>query len=603
MDVIRVRDSKGRIRRNHPFKTGKFPAGYPFNDSDIAKWIEAASLSHKTRPDRKNMARIRNLIRGFSGIQRRDGYMNSWFEVLHPDKRWTNLRDNHELYCAGHMIEAAVAYHQATGDPALLKMLCKYADHIDETFGRKRGQKRGYGGHPEIELALVKLYRETGQKRYLNLARYFIDERGRKPFYFEMEVKKRLRPGATFRSQDRTYHQAHAPVRHQDTAEGHAVRACYLYAGMADVAAETGDKTLVRACKKLWNNIVQRRMYVTGGIGSTHRGERFTFDYDLPSESAYAETCASIALAFFSHRLFHLDRDGRYMDVVERVLYNGILSGVSLDGQKFFYHNPLSQQPRANLFEGYFPPERQGWFTTPCCPSNLSRILAELGSYVYSQGSKNIYVHLYASNHAQLEVSGVSVFIEQKTEYPWKEKTVLRISPDKPVSFSLALRLPGWCQRPQVMVNGQSQNLAKISRKGYAYLRRKWKAGDTVELRLPMPVVVQEADPRVRQLQGQKALTRGPLVYCLEEKDNGKDLANLYLPRKPVFHIRHDPKLLAGVTVLSAKVLRRQTHTGQNELYGSQVSSQKAFRLKAVPYFAWANRGIGEMRVWISSRS
>lgn len=377
-------------------------------DSDAAKWIEAAAYTLAVHPDGNLEKRADRIIGLIAKAQQADGYLNVYFSVVEPGKRWTNLRDKHELYCAGHLIEAAVAYHTATGKRKLLDTVCRYADHIGGVFGRKRGQKRGYPGHAEIELALIKLYHATGAKSYLRLAAFFIDERGRRPCYFDREAKARGEVPAR-QCYDYAHIQAHRPVREQTTAEGHAVRVGYLCAGMADVGNETGDKTLIAACRRIWRNIVERRLYVHGGAGSSSRNENFTFDYDLPNETAYAETCAAIGLVFFAQRMLRADPDGRYADVMERALYNGVISGVALDGRKFFYDNLLAVTPELYRFSGQKPPFRQTWFPCPCCPPNLARLLASLGGYVYSQGKRAVLVHLYISSRADLEIDGQTV--------------------------------------------------------------------------------------------------------------------------------------------------------------------------------------------------
>jgi DUF1680 family protein len=571
-----------------------------FWDSDVAKWIEAAAYSLTTHPDPELEKKVDGIIDRIAKAQQKNGYLNTHFTVVEPRKRWKNLRDWHELYCAGHLIEAAVAYHAATGKQKLLNVMCRYADYIRSVFGRGKRKKRGYPGHEEIELALVKLYRATGTRRYLNLAKFFINERGRQPHYFDIEAKARGENPSDYWAGSYDYCQAHVPVRQQTTAEGHAVRACYLYAGMVDVATETGDEELLQVCQTIWQNITEKRMYITGGIGSTHIGERFTFDYDLPNESAYAETCAAIALVFFAHRMLQVDGDGTYADVMERCLYNGIISGVSLDGKRFFYDNYLASYPGFHHFARRSSPERQEWFGCACCPPNLARLLASLGNYIYSQGKDEMYVHLYVDSEAQFTIGETRVSLRQNTEYPWKEQVILNVGVDKTVPFTLALRIPGWCREAHMRVNDKVIDIEKHVEKGYLKLQHMWKHGDTVELMLRMPAKRIEAHPSVRHNCGRVAFQRGPIVYCLEEFDNGKDLNAIVLPRSSRLFVKTYRNLFGGMPVITAKAQRCDTSDWEHTLYHPAGSSQiRDTVITAIPYFMWANREPGEMLVWI----
>lgn len=574
-----------------------------FWDSDVAKWIEAAGLSLATHPDPKLMALVDGVIEMIAAAQQPDGYLNVHFTIVEPEKRWTNLRDWHELYCAGHLMEAAVAYRDGTGNDKLLKVMCRYADYIGSVFGREDGRKRGYPGHEEIELALVKLYRATGEERYLQLASYFVDERGRQPHYFDIEARERGQDPGKWQFGRYDYNQAHLPVRQQSTAEGHSVRACYLYAGMADVAAETGDGELLAACERIWNNIVSRRMYIHGGIGSSRFGERFTFDYDLPNEDAYAETCAAIALVFFAHRMLQARPDSRYADVMERALYNGTVSGVSLDGKHFFYDNLLAAHPQYHRFNQQKPPTRQEWFGCACCPPNIARLLASIGGYVYSQSADTIWTHLYVAGSMTADLAGNTVGLTQKTEYPWDGNVRITVSPASPAVFKLALRLPGWCRGVGIRVNGTPCNVAEITTAGYAIIEREWKTGDVVELTFPMPVERIEAHPSVRQDCGKIALQRGPIVYCLEEVDNGPDIADIALPMTSELVVTTDKTPFAGVPVIRGAAVRRDKSAWGDELYRPAGTPAIPVVLTAVPYCMWANRGPGEMTVWIGQCS
>jgi DUF1680 family protein len=598
-------------------KTGRLEAwkldwhqGMPYTphrfwDSDAAKWIEAAAYSLTAHPDEQLETLVDDVIDLIEKAQQPDGYLNIYYTAVEPENRWANLRDWHELYCAGHLIEAAVAYFEATGKRKLLDVMIRYTDYIDQIFGPHEGQMRGYPGHQEIELALVKLHHLTGEERYLNLAKFFIDERGQQPHYFDIEARARGEdPVKNYWARTHKYNQSHLPVREQTEVVGHAVRACYMYAGMADVAAATGDPTLVEALKRLWENVTGKRMYITGGIGPTLKNEGFTFDFDLPNEMAYAETCAAIALVFWAHRMFHLDPDRRYIDVLERALYNGVLSGVSLDGTTFFYANPLTAFSEVNPYPGVPLDEtnhyrRSEWFDCACCPPNLARLLASLGQYVYSAGENEIYVHLYTQSKAQIDLNDQIIQLAQQTNYPWDEAVRFIIQPAQPTSFTLALRLPGWCRKAELKVNGQALDLTAITSKGYARIDRTWQPGDQVELILSMPVERMEAHPQVRQDAGRVALQRGPLVYCLEEVDNGPNLADVELPKDGDLAATFDPEILGGVSVITGQALRRDMQDWQDSLYRPAGSKMTSFTLKAIPYGFWANREPGEMRVWL----
>jgi DUF1680 family protein len=591
------------------WKPGQPNPPHHFWDSDVAKWIEAAAytlgsgadLHPGAAADSQLETIVDEVIDLIAAAQQGDGYLNTHFTVVEPQNRWKNLRDMHELYCAGHLIEAAVAYCEATGKHKFLDVMCRYTDHIGSIFGPDEGQKRGYPGHPELELALVKLYRATGEGRYLQLAQFFVDERGQKPYYFDLEAQARGEQARPWWGKDYGYFQAHLPLREQQTAEGHAVRAMYLFSGAADVAGETGDETLLAACRRLWANVAGRRMYITGGLGSSEVGERFTMDYDLPNETAYTETCAAIGLVFWAHRMLHLDGQGAYADAMERALYNGVLSGVSLDGKRFFYANPLVVYPPAYAFrsKGVTTPTRQEWFDCACCPPNIARLLASLGQYVYSQNAEEAYVHLYVQSSAELKVSGQRVTLKQETDYPWGERVHLLVESQSPLEFTLALRIPGWCREAAVAVNGASLNVSSVSTKGYARIRRLWQPGDHVTLQLPMPVEIVETHPRVRMNVGRVALQRGPLVYCLEEVDNGPDLADIAVRRDTPFDAKMASDLLGGVTILIGVGERRAVQSWGEDLYRAEASPVEPWPIVAVPYYAWCNRKPGEMSVWL----
>jgi DUF1680 family protein len=574
-------------------------------DSDVAKWIEAASYSLATHPETGLARKVDEVVELIAASQQDDGYLNVHFTVVDPEGRWTNLRDLHELYCAGHLIEAAVAHFEATDKRTLLDPMIRYADYIASTFGPEPGKRRGYPGHEEIELALVRLWKTTGERRFLDLASYFIDERGQRPQYFDIESDERNEDEKNVDEWPHTIgqrhdvKQAHLPVREQTTAEGHSVRAMYLYDGMAGVAAGTGDEGLMAACRTLWDNVTNRRMYITGGVGSTSEGERFTIDHDLPSDTAYAETCASIGLANWATRMLQSEGDSRYADELERVLYNGFLSGVSLAGDTFFYANPLEVDPKAPYFRTgeRIKPFRQGWFDTACCPPNVIRTLAALGRYLYSENSEGVAVHLYVSGEVTAHVGDTVVTIKQETRYPWDGDVAITVELDSTAEFDLRLRIPGWCNDAELEINGSP--VEHQTERGYALMHRVWQAGDTVALRLAMPVERIYSDRRVRSSTGKVALRRGPIIYCLEEVDNSSGLNAVVLPRDAELNSDFEESLLGGVATISASAKKIVRDAGES-LYSANPGTLTATTVKAVPYALWGNRERGEMLVWIN---
>jgi DUF1680 family protein len=582
------------------------PPHYIFWDSDTGKWIEAIGFSLITHPNPDFEKLADEVIDLIEKAQHPDGYLNIFHTVVEPNNRWTNMRDRHELYDAGHLIEGAIAYAEGSGKTKFLNILTKYADYIDSTFGTDEGKKRGYCGHPEVELALVRLYHATGEKRYLNLSKYFIDERGQEPHYFDLEAKARGDDPKKFWATTYRYCQAHAPVRDQHTATGHSVRACYLYSGIADIVNETGDESLLNISREIWEDLTSHQMYITGGLGPAHANEGFTFAYDLPNETAYAETCASISLAFWAQRMFHVDPDSRYIDVMERALYNGILSGVSHEGSHFFYANPLASYPHVNPFErfsGINTAEhyrRSEWFDCPCCPPNLSRVVASIGSYMYSTTPDTLYIHLYNSNHAHFQLGGSEVVIDQVTNYPWDSEVNFTVRAAQSTQFDLALRIPDWCRDFHILLNGKPTDAAIVG--GYAHLNRKWNNGDEITLSMKMPVERMMANPNVRHDAGTVALQRGPIVYCFEEVDNGARLANIALPHDSRMSAAIDNNLFGGIGVITGDAVRVEPANWSGGLYQpissiSSVASPLTF--KAIPYYLWANREAGEMRVWM----
>jgi DUF1680 family protein len=575
------------------WKPGDEPVPHPFWCSGVAKWIEAASYILALHPDLALDARVDDVIALLAAAQQPDGYLNVYFTVVKPGERWTDLRDAHEIYCAGLLIEAGVAHYQATGKRTLLEVVRRFADHIGTVFGREPGQKRGYCGHEEIELALVKLYRATGEERYLHLAQYFVDERGRRPYYFELERAERGTPGffealRLFTSPE--YNQAHLPVREQTEVVGHAVRAMYLYSAMADLAGETRDATLGAACRRLWDHLTTRRLYLTGGVGSGARHEGFTQDYDLPNAAAYCETCAAIGLVFWAHRMVQLEPDARYVDVLERALYNGVISGVSLDGTNFFYDNPLASAGDKH---------RKEWFKVACCPPNLARLLASLGQYIYSASDTTLAIHLYIQGHARVAVGGALVTVRQETTYPWDGAVTVTLEVDRPATFELRLRLPGWCRQARLGVDGEVLDLRGRVAGGYISLDRTWRGGERVQLDLTMPVERVYAHPRVAADAGCVALQRGPLIYCLEGADNREPLHEVRIPRRAAFSVRFEPELLGGVAVVTGDVRIADEAGWDSRLYGADPAALRPHPITAIPYYAWDNRQPGEMLVWL----
>ena len=596
-----------RCMRNFRIAAGKQQgehAGFVFQDSDIAKWIEGAAWSLRWHPDPGLEKVVDGAIDEVVAAQQPDGYLDTYYIITGLDKRWTNLKDNHELYCAGHMIEAAVAYYQVTGKRVLLDAMIRLVDHIDSVIGAGEGKIHGYPGHPVIEMALMRLYRVTGDEKHLNLARYFVDQRGQAPLFFEEEDKRNGNgfywKNSYFRYQ---YYQAGKPVREQTDAEGHAVRAMYLYSGMADVARETGDVSLADACRRLWRSVVSRRMYITGSIGSSEYGEAFTFDYDLPNDTVYGETCAAIGLVFFARCMLDLEIRSEYADVMERALYNGVISGMQLDGRSFFYVNPLEVLPEASLkdqHKRHVKVERQKWFGCACCPPNIIRLVSSLEDYIASVRDDALYMHLYVGGGLDLSVSGKRVSLETETDYPWNGKVTVTVNPEEPAEFAVNLRIPSWCRSWTLKLNGQP--LSPSVRNGYCAVARLWQPGDRLELDLDMPVSLVSANPRIYEDAGKAAVTRGPLVYCLEEADNGKDLHLLRLGdiRPEDCLTEWKPDKLGGITEIVTPGVRESDTGWGDELYSAEKPVETApVRLTWIPYYAWANRGPGEMRVWI----
>ncbi len=575
--------------------------GCVFQDSDVAKWIESAAFSLAYAPDPALEQTLDELIDLIGKAQQPDGYLNTYFIINGLENRFTNLMYQHELYCCGHFIEAAIAYYRVTGKRKLLEIICRYVDCIASQIGPEDGKKHGYPGHEIIEMALVKLSEVTQEARYRTLAEYFIRQRGQEPNYFEQEIAGR---NGEFKWRESPfglqYYQAGIPVTQQTQAQGHAVRAVYLYSGMADIARLTGDENLHKACRTLFENIVRRQMYITGSIGASSYGESFVDDYELPNDTIYGETCAAIGMVFFAYRMLLLENRSEYADVMERILYNGAISGMSLDGKQFFYVNPLEVTPaacRKDWKYHHIKTQRQKWFKCACCPPNLARMVASISEYVYTQRDDRIHMHLYMSNESCFTLSsGQHVKLAVTTDYPWDGKVSVHISQAES-PFTLALRIPGWCDTWSVTRNGIPE--AADTEDGYALLP-DCRNGDELVLNLDMRVRFVRADPRVRQNAGKIAMMRGPVVYCLEEADNGTALWNLIAdPREPWTAAWSD--MLGGIMRIQGTAWRA-SDACQEALYSEAPISYTRIQATWVPYYAWANRGEGEMSVWVREK-
>jgi len=583
-------------------RKGSFCTKYPFDDTDIYKTIEGASYSLAVHPDAKLDAYVDSLITIVGKAQEPDGYLYTarTIDPLHPHpwagtERWVKENElSHELYDSGHMFEAAAAHYLATGKRNFLNIALKNADLLVNTFGP--GKRHVAPGHEIVEMGLVRLYRITGKKDYLNLAKFFIDERGHRAYD----------KSSTDEWKNGMYWQDDEPVVDQDEAEGHAVRAMYLYSGMADVAALTGDEQYVEAIDRIWNNVVGKKIYVQGSIGAVGDGERFGANYELPNATAYNETCAAIGEVFWNQRMFLLHGDSKYIDVLEKVLYNGLISGVGLDGKSFFYTNAMQV---TNGFKGDgVEVARSGWFECSCCPTNMVRFLPSLPGYMYAQKGNDIYVNLFIAGNADIKVNNKNVKITQENNYPWNGLLKFNIEPESPANFNLLVRIPGWSRAraipsdlysfenlkaPKVVikVNGQPVNY-KIQN-GYAVINKQWRKGDRLQMELPMDVKKVIANQAIKGDDNKIALQRGPIMYTAEWVDNNGRVSNLLVPENAVFTPQFEGGLLNGVTVLKGQAMRRDSSTNNT----SKVV------LTAIPYYSWANRGKGEMQVWLPQQN
>ncbi|UWU68093.1 glycoside hydrolase family 127 protein [Bradyrhizobium sp. NC92] len=582
--------------------------GRVFQDSDVAKWLEAVAWSLCTTPDPELEKTADDLIELMEAAQCGDGYLNTYFIVKAPGKRWTNLTECHELYCAGHLIEAGIAFFQATGKRRLLDVVCRLADHICLVFGPERDRLHGYDGHPEIELALTRLYEVTLEPRYLTLANYFVEQRGTEPHFYDLEYEKRSRDrkahDKSWMVRRKDYGQAHLPVTEQRTATGHAVRFVYLMTGVAHLARLLQNEQQRQACLRLWQNMAQRQIYITGGIGSQSAGEAFSSDYDLPNDTAYAESCASIGLMMFARRMLEMEADSHYADVMERALYNAVLGSIALDGRHFFYANPLEVHPktlRSNYSYSHISPVRQGWFGCACCPPNIARLFTSVGHYIYTPRSEALYVNLYIGNSVAFAIGEHTLRLRMSGNYPWEDRVEITVESEQPITHTLALRLPEWCSAPEVKLNGEPVNCEP--RNGYLHIHRTWRRGDCCKLQLPMKARRVYGHPGLRHLAGKVAIQRGPLIYCLEEADNGPELHNVWLDADSRFSLVEGKDLFAGKILLQAEGFRLR-HTLSEEAplyqYDKVPGKRQPQRLTFIPWFSRANRSEGEMRIWIN---
>ena len=522
--------------------------GLVYDDSDLYKMIEGCAYSLMNHPNPELEKKLDDIIAKIASAQQEDGYLMTYFILGNLNERWTNM-DKHEMYCCGHLIEAAIAYYNATGKRSLLDVAIKYADHIDHTFGE--GKKIWVPGHQEIELALVKLYRQTKDERYLKLSNWLLEQRGHG--YGDWEAKD--------------YYQDLVPVRQLSKISGHAVRAMYMFTGMADLASITKDTAYVHALDRLWDDVIYTKMYATGGIGSSRKNEGFTEDYDLPNAEAYCETCASVGMVYWNQRMNMLKGDGKYVNILEKAMYNGALAGISLSADRFFYVNPLESDGTHH---------RKPWYGTACCPSQISRFLPSVGNYVYATSSDALWVNLYIASETNVKIDGMPLAIKQATNYPWEGKVQFTLNPDQKKTFTLKLHLPDWCKNYTLSVNGKECKPAEEM--GYLLINRAWQQGDEVTFDMAMPVEVVSADPRVKANVGKRCLQRGPLVYCMEEIDNPQYENAVLLPSMN-YMTAFEPDLLNGVVTITA------------------VNGDDTY--KFIPYYAWDNREPGKMKVWV----
>ena len=552
--IDQIENQTGRIRNFENAAKGEGEhSGIFFDDSDVYKALEGMAYSLINNPDPELEKKADEWIDKFAAAQQPDGYINTFYTLTGLDKRWTNM-DKHEMYCAGHMIEAGVAYYQATGKRKLLDVCIRMTDHMMSQFGP--GKRHWVPGHEEIELALVKLYQTTQEQKYLDFAYWLLEERGHG--HGTMGDEGKWNP---------VYYQDIVPVRQLTDISGHAVRCMYLYCGMADVAALKNDTGYIAAMDRLWDDVVHRNMYITGGVGSSHDNEGFTEDYDLPNLDAYCETCASVGMVLWNQRMNQLTGDSKYIDVLECSLYNGALAGISLGGDRFFYVNPLESKGDHH---------RQEWYGCACCPSQLSRFLPSIGNYIYASSDDALWVNLYIGNTGQIRIGETDILLTQETDYPWDGSVKLTISTSQPLEKEIRLRIPNWCKTYDLSINGKRINVSE--EKGYAVIK-DWKSQDVIALDMDMPVEIVAADPHVKENFGKRAIQRGPLVYCMEEIDNPVYFDQIQLSPSTTFQTAFASDILNGIKTIK--------------------TNGRAQSATFIPYYAWDNRKAGKMRVWI----
>ena len=555
--------------------------GRNFLDSDVYKWLEAVAYELGKAPDTALPRMADAALDLIAAAQEPDGYLNTYVQIVSPDHRFGDLDHGHELYCAGHLFQAAVAHRRATGDLALLNVATRYADYIDSVFGP--GKRPGTDGHPEVEMALVELYRETGEARYLRLAQFFLDERG----------KGKMRGLGWYGPE---YHQDRVPVRQATEIEGHAVRALYLMAGVTDLYLETGEQALLEASRRLWRDMTGGKLYLTGGVGARYEGESFGAPYELPSDRCYCETCAAIASVQWNWRMLLATGEAQFADLLEQTLYNGFLSGVAADGKHFFYVNPL-------LSRGEH--ERAEWYEVACCPPNIMRTVASVEHYLATHDASGLQIHLYDSAiiEAPLDI-GRRIVLRLQTEYPWQGQVTITIVETDSQPWTLRLRIPGWCEGAAIRVNDEAVG-AFADPGAYASVDRAWRPGDKVELELPMPPQLLEAHPLIDAARASAAIRRGPLVYCLEQCDQAPDvdILSAQIDERAPPEAEWNPHLLGGVMIVNVSGYALDMHGWAGHLYRPLGAvgdlPRRTVRLRAVPYFSWGNRGAGAMRVWI----